>query len=91
MYGPGRRVSDPPGTLVSYGSRESIPFYSYRLMVKPGITGWAQVIRPLAGSSKKDLHEKLQYDLYYVKNMGFFLDLAIFLKTIRIVLLGRGK
>ena len=46
---------------------------------------------PYAGSSMEDLKEKLQYDLYYVKNMGLLLDLAILMKTIRIVLFGHGK
>jgi lipopolysaccharide/colanic/teichoic acid biosynthesis glycosyltransferase len=67
------------------------PFYSYRLSVSPGVTGWAQVMFPQAGSSMEDLKEKLQYDLYYIKNMGFLLDLAILMKTIRIVLFGHGK
>jgi len=88
---PGRRVSDPPGTMVTCGFREKLPFYSTRLVVRPGITGWAQVMFPHAGSSDEDLKEKLQYDLYYIKNMGLFLDIAIILKTIRIVLFGRGK
>lgn len=88
---PGRRASDPPGHLIQCGYKEQIPFYSYRLLVKPGITGWAQVNMPMAGSSPEDLKEKLEYDLYYVKNMGFFLDMAILLKTVRIVLFGRGK
>ena len=68
-----------------------MPYYSFRSVVKPGITGWAQVMFPLAGSSLEDLQEKLAYDLYYIKNISFFLDLAILLKTIRIVLIGRGK
>jgi exopolysaccharide biosynthesis polyprenyl glycosylphosphotransferase len=69
--------------------KEAIPYYSYRLMVKPGLTGWAQVMYSYA-ASLEETKEKLQYDLYYVKNMGLFLDLAIILKTIRIVLFGRG-
>jgi len=86
---PGRRASDPPGCLVQCGYREKIPFYSYRLLVKPGITGWAQVMYPYA-SSEEQTREKLKYDLYYIKNIGFFLDLIILLKTVRIVLFGRG-
>lgn len=88
---PGRRANDTPGEKVRCVHRESIPFYSFRTVVRPGITGWAQVMFPKAGSSTAELREKLEYDLYYIKNMGFFLDLAILLKTIRIVLLGRGK
>jgi len=68
---------------------DQIPYYNLRLLVKPGITGWAQVMYPYA-SSLEHTREKLQYDLYYVKNMGFFLDLAILLKTVRIVMFGRG-
>ncbi len=86
---PGRRANDPPGTVISCGYQEKIPYYSHRLLVKPGITGWAQVMFPYA-SSVEETREKLQYDLFYVKNIGFFLDMAILLKTVRIVLFGRG-
>jgi exopolysaccharide biosynthesis polyprenyl glycosylphosphotransferase len=86
----GRRRDDSPGRMVQYGFKEKIPFYSYRLMVKPGLTGWAQVMYPYA-SSLEQTREKLQYDLFYIKNMGFFLDMAILLKTMRIVLFGRGR
>jgi lipopolysaccharide/colanic/teichoic acid biosynthesis glycosyltransferase len=85
----GRRATDPPGIVVSCGVKEKIPYYSHRLLVKPGITGWAQVMYPYA-SSLEQTKEKLQYDLFYVKNIGFFLDMAILLKTVRIVLFGRG-
>jgi len=85
----GRRATDPPGTVISSGVKEKIPYYSHRLLVKPGITGWAQVMYPYA-SSLEQTREKLQYDLFYVKNIGFFLDMAILLKTVRIVLFGRG-
>ena len=88
---PGRRAGDPPGFMVPVGEVERVPYYSFRSVVKPGITGWAQVMFPLAGSSLEDLQEKLAYDLYYIKNISFFLDLAILLKTIRVVLIGRGK
>jgi len=69
---------------------ENIPFYSLRFSVKPGLTGWAQVIYKY-GASEKDALEKLQYELYYIKNMSLFLDLKILLKTIRIVLFGMGR
>jgi len=69
---------------------ENIPFYSLRFSVKPGLTGWAQV-NYRYGSSVGDALEKLQYDLYYVKNMSLFLDFRILLKTIRIVLFGMGR
>ena len=85
----GRRAGDPPEALVHLGFKERIPHYSYRLLVKPGLTGWAQVMFPYAASLDES-QEKLKYDLYYIKNMGLFLDLAILLKTVRIVLFGRG-
>lgn len=88
---PGRRAGDPPGFLVHDGEVERVPYYSFRSVVKPGMTGWAQVKFPLAGSSREDLEEKLAYDLYYIKNISLFLDLAILLKTIPTVLIGRGK
>jgi lipopolysaccharide/colanic/teichoic acid biosynthesis glycosyltransferase len=85
----GRRATDPPGTVVPCGAKEKLPYYSHRLLVKPGITGWAQVMYPYA-SSLEQTREKLQYDLFYVKNIGFFLDMAILLKTVRMVLFGKG-
>jgi lipopolysaccharide/colanic/teichoic acid biosynthesis glycosyltransferase len=57
--------------------------------VKPGITGWAQVKYPY-GSTVEDALEKLQYDLYYIKNMSIFLDLLILLKSVQVVLFARG-
>lgn len=68
---------------------ESIPYYDERHCAKPGITGWAQVCYPY-GSSEKDSLEKLQYDLYYVKNHGVLFDLMILLQTVEVVLLGKG-
>ncbi len=64
-----------------------IPFYQERLMVQPGITGWAQVNYPY-GSSIEDARKKLEYDLYYMKRMSIFLDLFILLDTVRTVLRG---
>jgi len=87
----GRRASDPPDFKVLVKYREQTPYYSYRLLIRPGVTGWAQVMFPFAGSSLQEMKEKLQYDLYYIKNMGLLLDLAIVMKTIRIVLFGHGK
>jgi lipopolysaccharide/colanic/teichoic acid biosynthesis glycosyltransferase len=86
----GRRATDSQGCRVHCGYKERIPYYSYRLLVKPGITGWAQVMHQYA-SSLEETEEKLQYDLYYIKNMSLLLDLAILLKTIRIVLFGAGR
>lgn len=68
---------------------EKIPFYEYRHLVKPGLTGWAQINFPY-GSSVEDSREKLQYDLYYVKNQTILLDLSIMFSTFKIILLGRG-
>ncbi|TVM03551.1 MAG: hypothetical protein CV087_04365 [Candidatus Brocadia sp. WS118] len=69
---------------------EKIPFYTQRLAVRPGLTGWAQVKYPYA-SSIEQTEEKLQYDLYYIKNMSFILDFVVLLKTIKVVLFGSGK
>ena len=66
-----------------------IPFYSQRHLVKPGLTGWAQIRYPY-GASVKDAMEKLQYDLYYIKNQSPVLDVIILFETIRIVIFGRG-
>jgi exopolysaccharide biosynthesis polyprenyl glycosylphosphotransferase len=90
IFRTGRRVGDPQGVQVICGYQECIPFYSYRLLVKPGVTGWAQVMYPYA-ASLGETKEKLQFDLYYIKNMGVVLDIAILLRTIRIVLFGRGR
>lgn len=68
---------------------EDIPFYFFRHAVKPGITGWAQV-NFRYGASKEDSIEKLQYDLFYIKNLSIFLDFLIILKTIKVVLFGKG-
>jgi lipopolysaccharide/colanic/teichoic acid biosynthesis glycosyltransferase len=86
----GRRPTDPQGVQVLCGYREHIPYYSYRLLVKPGISGWAQVMHSYS-ATLEETKEKLQYDLFYIKNMSWFLDLAILLKTIRIVLFGWGR
>src|SRR6267143_1428024 len=74
--------------FVEWLSRE-IPFYPLRHCVSPGITGWAQ-IRYKYGNTQEDAKQKLQYDLYYIKNMSLGLDLFIMFQTIKIVLLGRG-
>ena len=65
------------------------PFYAERHMVKPGITGWAQINYP-NGASIEDARQKLEYDLYYAKNYTPFLDLLILLQTIRVVLWREG-
>lgn len=67
----------------------AIPYYSERHTVKPGITGWAQLKYQYA-ANQRDAIEKLQYDLYYVKNHGLLLDIAIMLQTAEVVLWGKG-
>ena len=70
--------------------RKEIPYYDVRYLVKPGITGWAQVCYPY-GASVEDAYQKVAYDLYYIKNYSLFLDFAIALKTLRVVVLGKGR
>ena len=66
-----------------------IPYYAERHAVKPGVTGWAQ-LRYSYGASREDALEKLQYDLYYVKNQNLILDVMIILQTVEVVLWGKG-
>ena len=68
---------------------KSIPYYDLRHYVKPGITGWAQILYPY-GASINDAREKLQYDLYYLKNYSIFLDINILLQTIQVILWRKG-
>jgi len=70
--------------------RQQIPFYEIRLLVRPGITGWAQ-IRMTNDASVEDAPEKLQYDLYYIKNRSFVMDLGIALKTAAILASRSGR
>ncbi|MBI3304803.1 sugar transferase [Candidatus Parcubacteria bacterium] len=69
---------------------EKIPFYEERFLTKPGITGWAQVNNVFSSASLEDSKEKLEYDLYYIKNRTLVLDALIVLETVKIMLLGRG-
>lgn len=69
---------------------KKIPYYHFRHLVKPGITGWAQVNYPY-GENDKDAVEKLKYDLYYVRHYSLLLDLSICLKTIYVILFGMGR
>ena len=69
---------------------ETIPYYSLRHSVKPGITGWAQVWYPY-GASEEDALRKLEFDLYYIKNQSIFMDLLVIFHTIKTVLLQRGS
>jgi sugar transferase (PEP-CTERM system associated) len=68
---------------------KEIPFYAVRHSVKPGVTGWAQV-RYHYGATVEDSAEKLQYDLYYVKNHSLFLDIVVLFETVGVVLTGKG-
>lgn len=69
---------------------KEVPFYRERLLVKPGLTGWAQINYPY-GDSVEDALEKLRYDLYYIKNRSLLLDISTILKTINTVLRGLGQ
>ena len=64
---------------------KAIAFYEERHVVKPGITGWAQLNYPY-GASVEDARQKLEYDLYYIKNYSPFLDLLILVQTVRVIL-----
>ncbi len=75
--------------LVENYQRE-IPCYHFRHLVKPGITGWAQINYPY-GASTEDTLRKLEYDLYYIRHFSFRLDAAIILKTIHVMLFGKGR
>ena len=79
----------PERPVFVQGLRTTIPYYDIRHTVRPGVTGWAQV-KFRYGASEEDSHTKLQYDLYYVKNLSLFLDLKILAHTIRVVMLGEG-
>jgi len=76
--------------MISKELAPNIPFYNLRHLVKPGVTGWAQVTFRY-GFSQEDSKEKLQFDLYYVKNKSLWLDVLIFFKTIKTVLTGAGQ
>ncbi|MHC5066208.1 MAG: exopolysaccharide biosynthesis polyprenyl glycosylphosphotransferase, partial [Planctomycetota bacterium] len=69
--------------------QEDLPFYPLRLTVKPGITGWAQVNHHYS-ASVEDALEKLRYDLYYIKNMSPLFDINIILRTVGVILFGKG-
>jgi sugar transferase (PEP-CTERM system associated) len=68
---------------------EEIPFYEQRHLIAPGLTGWAQIKYPY-GASIEDARQKLQYDLFYIKNQSVILDAIILFETIKIILFGRG-
>jgi lipopolysaccharide/colanic/teichoic acid biosynthesis glycosyltransferase len=88
--------SDPEsrssGDGMSAGDLERfIPYIEQRFTVQQGITGWAQVMHPYVTSSYEDMVTKLEYDLYYIKNMSLVLDIVIMFMTVRLILLGKGK
>ncbi|OUV22199.1 MAG: hypothetical protein CBC55_05235 [Gammaproteobacteria bacterium TMED95] len=87
MYFVGPRPERPQ--FVSELEKE-IPFYAYRHCVKPGLTGWAQINYPY-GASGKDSLEKLKFDLYYIKHHSFLLDVYVLIRTVEIVLFGKGR
>jgi sugar transferase (PEP-CTERM system associated) len=69
---------------------KNIPYYNERHNVKPGLSGWAQLKYPY-GASEADSLEKLKYDLYYIKHRSFLLDLLILIRTVEVVLFGKGR
>ena len=70
--------------------RKEIPFYELRHLVKPGLTGWAQVMYPY-GASVEDAWRKLEYDLYYIKNYSVVMDISILFRTLRVILHAKGR
>lgn len=70
---------------------QEIPYYQMRHLIKPGLTGWAQIHQPLGGASVADSIEKLQYDLYYIKNRSFVIDFDILAKTVLVILRREGR
>jgi len=68
---------------------EEIPYYEQRHLIAPGLTGWAQIKYPY-GASIEDARQKLQYDLFYVKNQSLILDAIVMFETVKIILFGRG-
>ena len=69
---------------------KEIPYYTIRTLVRPGLTGWAQIHKPIT-ASLEETKERLEYDLYYIKNRSLILDLAIILKTFKVLLTAKGR
>jgi lipopolysaccharide/colanic/teichoic acid biosynthesis glycosyltransferase len=80
----------PERPEIIHGLARQIPYYEERMMVQPGMTGWAQVNYPY-GASVMDARRKLEYDLYYLKHMSLFLDAFILLDTVRTVIFGGAQ
>ena len=85
LVGPRPEMVDNVKTMA-----EQIPYYSLRMGVRPGLTGWAQ-IRHGYSVSQEDVTEKMRYDLYYVKHMSVWFDIKILIDTVKIILLGQGS
>jgi lipopolysaccharide/colanic/teichoic acid biosynthesis glycosyltransferase len=79
----------PEASALSEWYNDELPFYSYRHIVRPGITGWAQVNQGHV-TDVSDVLSKLRYDFYYIKNLSLWLDLLIILKTMRVIVTGVG-
>ena len=80
----------PEWDILGEEYEKSIPYYNLRHLIKPGITGWAQVMYPY-GECLEDTRRKLEYDLYYLKHQNLILDVLIIMKTAKVVIFGRGK
>ncbi len=74
----------PEAVKLASKFEKEIPFYKLRYLVRPGLTGWAQINYP-PSMSVQEAEEKFKYDLYYIKNRSFFLDIVIILKTLRTI------
>lgn len=81
----------PERPEIAFALEKAIPFYRQRHLAKPGITGWDQVSGEYHSPSIEDTYKKLQYDLYYLKNMSLYLDISIFFKTIITVFKREGR
>lgn len=83
----------PRPDIVSLGNKlaHELPYYTVRNLIKPGLSGWAQIKQDIAPQSLEETRERLAYDLYYLKNRSFVLDLAIALKTVKTLLSRTGK
>jgi len=77
-------------SLLKYCKETSLINYHLRHVIKPGITGWAQVMCGY-GDSGEDAAEKLQYDLFYIKNYSLILDISILVRSMKVILFGTGR
>lgn len=81
----------PERPEIAFALEKAIPYYRQRHLIKPGVTGWDQVSGEYHSPSIEDTYQKLQYDLYYLKNMSLYLDVSIFFKTIMTVFKREGR